>query len=1030
MSPNRIIGTENNDILLDTLLDDEIFAEAGNDEIEIRSGTNFVDGGEGNDRLTANYSDRREDLMLMLNNYGDSGSIDVNSYTSNYNSYIDFYSIESFVFNSGSGNDSIDLGYGNYSDDEVDAGAGDDFINAGLGDDTIDGGSGLDRLLLDFTSSQMGVTSFLSDGNRGEYSDGFNTVEFSNIEAINVVGSNYSDVLVAVAGRSFNNPFVPMNSMVDGGEGYDQLVVDYSDRREDLMLMLNNYGDSGSIDVNSYMSGHNNRIDFNSIESFAISSGRGNDKIDLGYGNYSDDEVDAGAGDDFINAGLGDDTIDGGSGLDRLLLDFTSSQMGVTSFLSDGNRGEYSDGFNTVEFSNIEAIDVVGSNYSDVLVAVAGRSFNNPFDPMNSMVDGGEGYDQLVVDYSDRREGLMLMLNGYGDSGSIDVNSYMSGHNSRIDFNSIESFAISSGRGHDSIDLGYNNYSDDEVNAGGGDDFINAGLGNDIIDGGSGNDMLRLDFASSQVGVTSFLTNHNSGEYSDGFSTVEFSNIEAVDVIGSNYSDVLIAVASKSQNGSTMYPISSFVDGGEGYDQLVVDYSDRREDLMLMLNNYGDSGSIDVNSYMTNHNSRIDFNSIESFVINSGRGNDSIDLGYSNYSDDEVDAGAGDDFINAGLGDDTIDGGSGNDTFVYELGSGVDVISDFNGDNDTIIFGATINLDNLSLDFNNNDLTFSFNDSPEDLLVINDYLNSADSIENIQVAGQTYSIEEILNLTTAPKTIGEFGKIDNFDGNSQTIQLENNYENPVVFALPLSRNDDAPAVVRITDLQNDTFTAYLQEAEYEDGQHIAESVSYMVLEAGTWELDNGSLLEVGMVNTDLVAAKGWENIAFNADFADAPVVLSQVQTNAESDFVRTRQKLATVDGFSLSMEEEDALKASGHKSETIGWLAIDAGQGIWGEGEYQAGHTKREVTHRPYNLNFSQDFVSEPSLFASLSSFYGDDASGLRYQNLNADRVELVVEEDRSLDSEINHTTETVDFLAISGDGNLTAIAHEPVDII
>ena len=43
------------------------------------------------------------------------------------------------------------------------------------------------------------------------------------------------------------------------------------------------------------------------------------------------------------------------------------------------------------------------------------------------------------------------------------------------------------------------------------------------------------------------------------------------------------------------------------------------------------------------------------------------------------------------------------------------------------------------------------------------------------------------------------------------------------------------------------FTAYLQEAEYKDGAHTNESFSYIVLEAGTWELDNGSLLEVGMV---------------------------------------------------------------------------------------------------------------------------------------------------------------------------------------
>ena len=821
------------------------------------------------------------------------------------------------------------------------------------------------------------------------------------------------------------------NNFVDGGEGYDQLVADYSERTEDLMFYLNNYGGSGSIKANSYMTGYSSRIDFNSIEGFVINSGRGNDSIELGYDNYSDDEIDAGAGDDFINAGLGNDTIDGGSGFDVLRVDFTSSQTGVYSFSLYGDRGQYSDGFNTIEFSNIEAVDVLGSSYDDVLVAVANESQNEPtMYPMSSWVDGGEGYDQLVADYSERTEDLMLMLNNYGfGSGSIEANSYLSGYSSRIDFSNIEGFVINSGRGNDSIELGYDNYSDDEIDAGAGDDFINAGSGNDTIDGGSGFDRLVVDFAQSQTAVTSFLANDGSGQYNDGFNKVSFSNIEAVDVIGSNYDDVLVAVANKSQNEPIAYPMSSWVDGGEGYDQLVADYSDRTEDLMLMLNNYGfGSGSIEANSYMTGYSSRIDFNNIEGFVINSGRGNDSIELGYDNYSDDEIDAGAGDDFINSGSGNDTIEGGLGNDTYYYQLGYGNDVISD-EGGNDTIVLGG-VSLDNLSLDFNNNDLTFSFNDSPEDLLVISDYLNSADRIENIEVAGQTLSIEEILKLTAAPQTIGEFGKVDNFDHNSKTIQLENNYENPVVFALPLSRNGSDPSVVRITDIQNNQFTAYLQEAEYKDGSHTKESFSYMVLEAGTWELNNGSLLEVGTIDTNLVTNKGWENIAFNANFADAPVVLSQVQTNFESDFVRTRQKPATVDGFSLSMEEEDALKASGHESETVGWLAMNAGQGTWGELEYQAGHTGREVTHRQYNLNFSHDFVAEPSLFASLASYYGGDASGLRYQNLNESQVQIMIEEDQSLDSEIGHTSEIVDFLAISGNGDLTAIAYEPVDII
>lgn len=61
---------------------------------------------------------------------------------------------------------------------------------------------------------------------------------------------------------------------------------------------------------------------------------------------------------------------------------------------------------------------------------------------------------------------------------------------------------------------------------------------------------------------------------------------------------------------------------------------------------------------------------------------------------------------------------------------------------------------------------------------------------------------------------------------------------------------------------------------------------------------------------------------------------------------------------------------------------------------------------------------------ASLASFNGGDSAGLRYRNLSDTQVTIILEEDQSLDSEIGHAKEIVDFLAVSGTGDLTAIAY------
>ena len=278
--------------------------------------------------------------------------------------------------------------------------------------------------------------------------------------------------------------------------------------------------------------------------------------------------------------------------------------------------------------------------------------------------------------------------------------------------------------------------------------------------------------------------------------------------------------------------------------------------------------------------------------------------------------------------------------------------------------------------------------------------------------------------------IGEVGRVSEFNHHRQTIELDHSYTNPVVFAMPLSYNGGDPAIARITDIKNDSFSVYLQEPEYRDGKHTLESFSYLVLEAGTWELADGDLLEVGTIKTNGTTTSQWEKIDFAADFDLTPAILSQVQTKNGSQFVRTRQKSSSVDGFQLTMEEEEALKHSGHKTETLGWLAIEPGSGSWNGLEYQAERTGVDIDHTWDTISFEPTFDTAPNLLASLSSFRGGDSAGLRYRNLDTAEVQLKVEEDRSLDNETRHVNEIVDFLAIAGSGDLTAVAYDPSTLI
>ena len=277
--------------------------------------------------------------------------------------------------------------------------------------------------------------------------------------------------------------------------------------------------------------------------------------------------------------------------------------------------------------------------------------------------------------------------------------------------------------------------------------------------------------------------------------------------------------------------------------------------------------------------------------------------------------------------------------------------------------------------------------------------------------------------------IGEAGYLnDTLTHTPQTVYLCRHYVNPVVFAQPVSRDGGDTSVVRITDVQADRFTLYLHEAPNKDGSHTSEAVSYLVLEAGSWELPDGTLLQVGTLHTSATVGKlitnQWEHVGFGLPFSTAPVVVSQVQTNDDPHWVKTRQDDVTETGVKLALEEEEE-KTFPHGSETLGWLAMERGTGSWNGHAYEAAQTSDAVTGAWYQISFGQSFGSPPRFLAALATYDGGDSAHLRYSrtSLTTSGVQVMVEEDTTYDDETNHTSEVVSYLAIQGDGTLTGQA-------
>ncbi|MFT4830294.1 MAG: hypothetical protein ACI95R_003010, partial [Halioglobus sp.] len=260
---------------------------------------------------------------------------------------------------------------------------------------------------------------------------------------------------------------------------------------------------------------------------------------------------------------------------------------------------------------------------------------------------------------------------------------------------------------------------------------------------------------------------------------------------------------------------------------------------------------------------------------------------------------------------------------------------------------------------------------------------------------------------------------------AMTVTLDHAFVNPVAFALAPSLNDGDPVMVRIIAVVGDQVTLKLQEPNAADGVHGLEDVTLFVVEAGTHTLADGTVLQAGLLITNKMVARGFESVAFADSFDAAPAIFSQTQTTNGRDYVVTRQTGGSTDGFRVSMQEEEGNDF--HTPETIGWMAIEQGIGDWSGLAYSAGSLTNAVNGNPTAGSFGAGFADAPNMIASLSSYRGVDPVAPRTVSIDASGFTATAQEDTSFDAETNHGRESLDWLALGGEGMLYAGAGASV---
>lgn len=295
---------------------------------------------------------------------------------------------------------------------------------------------------------------------------------------------------------------------------------------------------------------------------------------------------------------------------------------------------------------------------------------------------------------------------------------------------------------------------------------------------------------------------------------------------------------------------------------------------------------------------------------------------------------------------------------------------------------------------------------------------------------------------TGPVVMGEAGLVS-LNRNQATVNLSRSYTNPVVFAQPLSWEGgwDPAAVVRVFDVQSNRFSLVIDSLGVPpNANFVWETVSWMVLEAGSWEPEGltGVRMEVGKITSAAtigarVNPNTWSRVNFAGNFGQTPVILTQTQTRNDLNWVKTRQKSPSATGVDLAMEPY-AAETRTHGSETIGWLAVKPSIGLWSGRNFSADRLTGSfgATDQWSSVGFGSFCAvwSYPYFLASLSST--NELHGhLRYKGLVKTtcqtRVDLMVQEDATLTPYTDHVLEDVDRFAVdSGSGLLRGVRLAP----
>lgn len=280
----------------------------------------------------------------------------------------------------------------------------------------------------------------------------------------------------------------------------------------------------------------------------------------------------------------------------------------------------------------------------------------------------------------------------------------------------------------------------------------------------------------------------------------------------------------------------------------------------------------------------------------------------------------------------------------------------------------------------------------------------------------------------AIETIGAVQQVTGVKATMQTVSYQDGqvFNKAVAFVTPLTQNGKDAASVTISSVTTTGVDLRVEEPDSYDGTHVREDFSLMTFEEGSWNLADGTKIEVGTTFIPAGVTERFFTVNFEQAFKEAPIVVVQLQTDNDPDWAIARVRNVTETGFQFALQEQEANDLFHAADEILGWFAIDAADadGLIDWDGLVAQTFRTTANQVPGTQTFDAALGLDPLISAAMNTTNGTDPAVLRLTSLvddgTAATASFLVQEEKSFDTEVRHNLETIGGIAFDQAGLLT----------